>query len=270
VIDQVLAVLAELTKTLLIPGSVPFLLLGMTLAVVLLLMDESRRARGRGLLAALAILYWILSLPIAATGLERLLSSGYGPITSASLAGEAQTVVVLGGGGVTYSTASGSMDVVSDATAFRLLEAERLYALLGQPRLVLSGGSPRSLEEASAESETMRDLLVQRGVPADRMLVETESGNTREQAILLGPLLAELQVGDFVLVTSPSHMRRALGAFADAGLHPVPSTSADAPSGAAATAVFLPSEEGLRRSQTALREVLALVYYGLRGWLSQP
>jgi uncharacterized SAM-binding protein YcdF (DUF218 family) len=270
VIDQVLAVLAELTKTLLIPGSVPFLLLGMTLAVVLLLMDESRRARGRGLLAALAILYWILSLPIAATGLERLLSSGYGPITEASQAEEAQTVVVLGGGGVTYSTSSGAIDVVSDATAFRLLEAERLYTLLGQPRLVLSGGSPRVREGASAESETMRDVLVERGVPVERILVETESGNTREQAILLGRLLPELQVENFVLVTSPSHMRRALGAFADVGLHPVPSTSADAPSGASATAVFLPSEEGLRRSQSALREVLALGYYSVRGWMSQP
>lgn len=269
-IDQVLAVLVELAKTLLIPGSVPFLLLGMTVAVVLLLMDDSRRARGRGLLAALAILYWILSLPVTATGLERLLSGGYAPIAEASQAGGARTVVVLSGGGVTFSAPSGSIDVVSDATAFRLLEAERLYTLLGQPLLVVSGGLPASLEGASAESEAMRDLLASRGVPLDRILVETESGNTREQAILVGRLLAERQVVDFVLVTSPSHMRRALGAFAEVGLHPVPSASSDAPSGASASAVFLPSEEGLRRSQMALREVLALGYYAVRGWLAMP
>lgn len=268
-IDQILAVLAELAKMLLIPGSVPFLLLGMTVGVVLLLMDETRRTRGQGLLAALAILYWALSLPITATGLEKVLADGYGPIAAASEADGARTVVVLSGGGVTFTSPSSSIDVVSDATAYRVLEAERLYRLLDQPLLVLSGGPP-NIEGASAESEAMRDLLEGRGIPADHIEIETESGNTREQAIVVSQWLAEHQVQDFVLVTSPIHMRRAVGVFTAMGLHPVASASADARSGEGSAAPFLPSEEGLRRSQTAFREVLALVYYQVRGWMGAP
>ncbi len=269
-IDQILAVLAELAKTLLIPGSVPFLLLGMTIGVVLLLMDDTRRARGRGLLAALAILYWVLSLPFTAAGLEKILADGYAPIAEASEAEGAHVVVILSGGGVTFTAPSGSIDVVSDATAYRVLEAERLYQLLDRPLLVLSGGPPPIIEGASAESESMRDLLEGRGVPADQILIETDSGNTREQAIVVSQLLAERQVQDFVLVTSPIHMRRALGVFTAVGLHPVPSVSADARSRSNSTPMFLPSEEGLRRSQAAFREVLALLYYQVRGWMRAP
>lgn len=268
--NQVLAVLAELVKALLIPGSVPFLLLGMTLGVVLLLMDESRRARGRGLLAALAILYWILSLPATATGLERLLSGSFRPISDAAEAQGADAVVVLSGGGTTFSSPSGSINVVSEATAYRILEAERLYRLLGQPLLILSGGPPPMVTGAAAESESMREALVARGIPADHILVETESGNTREEAIVVAPLLQERQITSFVLVTSPSHMRRAYGAFLDLGMHPIPSVSSDETGEAERGLLFLPSEDGLRRSQLAMREVLALGYYTARGWMSRP
>ncbi|HET7011691.1 MAG TPA: YdcF family protein [Anaerolineales bacterium] len=268
-LDQVLELLAEIAKAFFIPGSVPFLLLGLTLGVVLLLMDETRRSRGRGLLAALAVLYWVLSLPVTASTLEDLLDDDYRPLAAAEEAQGASTVVVLGGGGETLHAPAGSIDVVSDSTAYRVLEAERLFTMLGQPTLILSGGRAPTTPEGSPESEAMRDLLVDRGVPPDRIVLDVESGDTHEQAVILGRLLADRQVEDFVLVTSPLHMRRALGAFADSGLHPIPSAAAAASDGREA-ARFLPSEEGLRRSQMVMREVIALGYYFVRGWLATP
>ncbi len=268
-LDQVLAVLAELTKALFIPGSVPFLLLGVTIGVILLLMDETRRTRGRGLLAALAVLYWVLSLPATASLLERLMADGYRPLEAASEAEGASTVVVLGGGSVTLRSAADSLDVVSEATAYRVLEAERLYELLGQPTLILSGGPPSTLAESSPESEAMQDVLVDQGVAPEDILLDTDSGNTHEQAIFVAGLLAEQPAETFVLVTSPIHMRRALGAFADEGLSPVPSPAVEGPRPEDA-ARFLPSESGLRRSQAVIREAIALVYYLARGWLTAP
>ncbi|HSB90411.1 MAG TPA: YdcF family protein [Anaerolineales bacterium] len=266
--DAVLAVAAEIVKALLIPGSVPFLLLGMTVAVILLLMDESRRARGRGLLAALVLLYWILSLPITAKGLETVLADGYTSVAEAGEAQGARTVVVLGGGSQTFSLSSVAIDVPSDATAYRVLEADRLYRLLDHPLLILSGGPPSGT--AAAEGEVMRELLAQQGVTADQMVTEIETGNTHEQAVVVAQLLAERKIESFILVTSPIHMRRAVGAFAEQGLHPIPSVSSDARSAGASAMPFLPSEEGLRRSQSALREIMALIYYSVRGWMGAP
>jgi uncharacterized SAM-binding protein YcdF (DUF218 family) len=268
-LDQVLSVLAELAKALFIPGSVPFLLLGMTLGVILLLMDENRRTRGRGLLAALAVLYWVLSLPASASALEGLLADAYRPLETVLEAEGARTVVVLGGGSVTLRSESASIDVVSEATTFRVLEAERLYELLGQPTLILSGGPPPTLAEASAESQAMRDLLVARGVAPEHILLDTASGNTHEQSIVVAGMLAEQQAVVFVLVTSPIHMRRAAGAFADEGLSPIPSAAVEGPRPEDATP-FLPSEAGLRRSQAVMREAIALAYYLARGWLTTP
>jgi uncharacterized SAM-binding protein YcdF (DUF218 family) len=264
--DAILSILAELAKALFIPGSVPFLLLALTVGVVLLLMDETRRARGRGLLAGLAVLYWVLSLPITAATLEKLVAGDFGPIQSVNEAEGARSVVVLGGGGLTLRSGSEAIDLVSDSTAYRILEAQRLYELLDGPTLVLSGGPPPTLPDGRAESEAMRDLLVARGVDPGDILVETESGNTHDQALLVRGMLTGESAQNFVLVTSPIHMRRAVGTFTEVGLHPVPSAGPEG-EGRGHVGRFLPSEEGLRRSQTVMREIIALLYYYARGWL---
>ena len=62
-------------------------------------------------------------------------------------------------------------------------------------------------------------------MPTDRVIIESESRNTREEAVILKRLLAERGIDRFVIVTSPIHMGRSLAAFAVEGMHPVPSAS---------------------------------------------
>jgi uncharacterized SAM-binding protein YcdF (DUF218 family) len=114
----------------------------------------------------------------------------------------------------------------------------------------------------------MRAELVARGIPDDKIWVESVSPDTHEQAIRLSDLLRGQGIDSFVLVTSPSHMRRALGAFAAMGMHPIPSAAVAARRARGLEpSIFLPSADGLDSSQAAAREVLALIYYSLRGWL---
>jgi uncharacterized SAM-binding protein YcdF (DUF218 family) len=115
----------------------------------------------------------------------------------------------------------------------------------------------------------MRDVLVARGVAPEHILLDTDSGNTHEQAVVVTDMLSEQQAEDFVLVTSPIHMRRAVGAFTDEGLSPIPSAAVEGARPEDATP-FLPSEAGLRRSQAVMREAIALTYYLARGWLTTP
>ena len=265
--NALIEIVVELVKALL-PGSLLFLLIGLTFGVVLLLSGEGRRMRGRGWLAGLAILYWLLSMPIIATGMESLLGAGYEPLASAAEAEGAETVVVLTGGGVTLHGVDGTYDVLSTASAYRMLEAERVFLLLDPPLLIISGGPAGGVPSGTPESEAMKAQLVARGIPAARIELETEAPDTHQQAVLVGELLETQGIESFVLVTSAQHMRRALGSFAALGMAPVPSAAVEPPTGGSLAATqFLPSADALSRSYLAIREGFALLYYAVRGWM---
>ncbi|HSR48270.1 MAG TPA: YdcF family protein, partial [Anaerolineales bacterium] len=223
-LDAVLEFASDLTKSLL-PGGIPFLLIGLTVGVVLLLRREGRRSRAVGWLAGLAIFYWLLAMPLVAGGLERVLASGYRPLDNASEASGAELVVVLTGGGVTLRADGQAIDILSQASAYRMLEAERLYDLLGGPRLLISGGPAGGVPEGNPEAEAMKAELIARGIPEAQIWVESASPDTHQQAILVGRKLHELGIEPFVLVTSAEHMRRALGAFRQEGMDPIPSAA---------------------------------------------
>jgi uncharacterized SAM-binding protein YcdF (DUF218 family) len=253
----------------LLPGSLLFLLVAVTVGVVLLLTGRGRRTGAVAWLAGLAIFYWLISLPAVPSAIERGLGAGYAPLASAADAGEARHVVVLTGGGVTLHGLDGTFDILSTAGGYRLLEAERLYRLLGEPTLILSGGPAGREADGTPESLAMKAELTARGIPQDKIWLETESPDTHQQAIHVASLLESEDVETFVLVTSTPHMRRAMGAFAAQGMEPIPSTADPGTTdGARALSMFLPSAEALARSELAFREVFALIYYALRGWLA--
>jgi uncharacterized SAM-binding protein YcdF (DUF218 family) len=267
VVNVLIEIASALVKALL-PGSMLFLLVGVTIGVILLLTGRGRRTPAVAWLAGLAMFYWVISLPIVPRTLEGWLGAGYAPLASAAEAGGARHVVVLTGGAVSLHGLDGTFDIPSTATAYRLLEAERLYRLLEEPILILSGGPAGGEQDGTPESESMKADLMERGVPGDKIWLDTESPDTHQQAIRVGERLQQEGVETFVLVTSQPHMRRAMGAFVDQGMTPIPSPAERGPSRSPdGPAQYLPSAEGLSESETAFREIFANVYYALRGWL---
>jgi uncharacterized SAM-binding protein YcdF (DUF218 family) len=227
--------------------------------------DAQRWARHG--LTALAASYWLLATPGFSAMLAGGLDPGYTPMAGRSEATDVQAVVVLGGGSLTTANDSGAVHSLSEDSALRVLEAARLYRLLGDPVVIASGGNQGGGLDFT-ESQAMADVLVDLGVPADRIVQDPDSASTHEQAVNMRRLLAQHGVQGFVLVTSPAHMTRALGAFRKAGLAPVPAP-ASAPAGVELGPIrrWVPSEDGLDRSRSAIREYLALLYYWARGWL---
>lgn len=259
---------ADFVKEFLLPGSLSFLLLGLTLGAAALFGGLRARAWGRGWLAVLAAGYWLMSMPLVAGGLETALGSGFGPIANSSELEGVEAIVVLGGGSVTHRAPGGEVQLLSDSSALRAIEAARLYRLTDKPWVIASGGASELLGGESAESEAMRLVLMQLGVPAERILLEAASQNTRGQALALGPMLEEQGIERFVLVTSPTHMPRALMAFRAVGLEPIPSVAAQHSEALPLPSFPLQPDLGaLEASKVALREAIALAYYGLRGWL---
>jgi uncharacterized SAM-binding protein YcdF (DUF218 family) len=93
----------------------------------------------------------------------------------------------------------------------------------GFQRLVISGGPEGGKRPVSA---SMADFVVALGVPRDRILLETQSRSTRQNAVMTAELLKGIE-GTRVLLTSDIHMRRARAAFARAGVVTVPAPIPD-------------------------------------------
>ena len=237
----------------------------------MLYLRDSAARWGRRWLTLLAATYLALSSPLAARSLEAVLDLDVQSAGDPAAEPAAVAIVVLGGGTVSYRTASGTISELSDSTSLRLLEAVRLYELLNEPWLIVSGGSPSGDESVPPETEPMVQELLAAGIPAARIRTDPVSGSTREQAVNLAGMIRELRAEPFLLVTSPIHMRRALASFRAEQLAPVPAPSAQHALGhPVLRGGWLPHPAALDASQAALRETLALGYYWLRGWLRSP
>src|ERR1035437_1540151 len=113
----------------------------------------------------------------------------------------------------------------------------------------------------------MRVALVQLGVPADRIVLESESVNTHDEAVLVAPMLRALHVDRVVVVTSDIHMRRSMATFRGAGLDAVPAIAPDPFNSESRVRSFVPTTEGLRFTGGVVHEYVGLAYYRVRGWL---
>ncbi|HEY43091.1 MAG TPA: YdcF family protein [Anaerolineae bacterium] len=260
----------EIIKEYFVPGSIPFLLIGMALGVILLY-RRSSATWGKRWLTLLVVLYLALSTPLSFKAMESALGRGYTDRLDAEELEGVTGIVILGGGSITLRSDREEMNILSDAGILRVWEGVRLYHNLDEAWVFVSGGVNERVGMTTPESLPMRDMLIDGGVPASRILLESSSSNTFEQALNLGPLLEARGVERFVMVTSPSHMRRAMATFTAQGLDPIPAPSKQHPDDFLADrSVFLPNSQALEESRMAMREIMALLYYGLRGWLSSP
>jgi uncharacterized SAM-binding protein YcdF (DUF218 family) len=258
-----------LAKQTLLPGTLGFLIIGVAAGAVLLRRGQAAQRWGRGWVAFLAAAYWILSIPIGADALVACVGYGYGPVDAATARG-ADAVVVLDGGALRFRNSGGEIAVVSRASALRVIEALRVYRLADRPWLVVTGGTYGPPNGTLPEGEAVRAALIQAGVDPKRIVLDSTSRNTREHALNIGRILHEHGAGRFVLVTSHTHIRRALGAFREAGLDPIPSAAPVWPNGDRSLwerARFWPSTDTLQVSADALYDAFGLVYYRMRGWM---
>jgi len=260
--------IVELIKEMLIPGSTMFLMIGLILGVVLLFCGWKTEKWGRRWLLFLAILYLLLSIPLTASLLERGLSVGYEPISTITEVSDTEAIVILGGGGASFRAGELEVNTLSESSALRAMEGARLYQMLDDPIVIVSGGTNPRVGLLTPESKPMRDTLVELGVPSHKILLESNSFNTHDQALNIPPMLAAAGVERFILVTSPAHMRRAYFTFVEQGLDPVPaiSTQRSETSNFSSNSI-VPGPGALAGSQSALREWMGLIYYTLRGWI---
>jgi uncharacterized SAM-binding protein YcdF (DUF218 family) len=255
------------------PASIAAFLLLLFIGLALIYSRRTAIARfGRWWLTALFFGYWLISCPAGVRLLARTLTADYRPLASADEARGAQAVVLLSAGSRNIRAAGGRLPMVTYPTALRALEAARVYRLLGNPIVVCSGGRTDPEPDALPESEAMRLAMIQLGVPPDRIIGESESSNTHDEAVALKRIFKERVIERFVIVTSSVHMGRSLATFASEGLYPVGSAAPLYPDAGNRSKMFplMPSDASLDVGNAIIYEWLALAYYWKHGWLGEP
>jgi uncharacterized SAM-binding protein YcdF (DUF218 family) len=232
-------------------------------AAWLRLRPASRAARR--CLAGVVVGYLLASIYAVPFLASRVLVRGFHHFSAAD-GKDAQAIVLLGAGTTTILDGERHFTILDRTAAMRVLEASRVYDLIGPVWVISSGGVPQFPHPREPSAVTMRQGLVQLGVPESKILLESESLTTHDEAVLIAPMLRSLGVTRSVLVTSDVHMRRSIGTFRAAGISVVPAIAPNPMKPEAIWQWLIPTERGFYLSESLLHEALGIPYYGVRGW----
>jgi uncharacterized SAM-binding protein YcdF (DUF218 family) len=174
-------------------------------------------------------------------------------------------IIVLGGTVQERQTLAHGVLAINDAGE-RIIAMADLARRYPTARVIFTGGAGSYSNAPKPEAEVVQQQLGTLGLAADRVLIESQSLNTVENAIFSKRMVQPKTGETWLLVTSAWHMPRSIGIFRnvswDVVAYPVDFRTAGWQD---ATRGFSSVSEGLRRTEVATREWLGLVVYRLTG-----
>ena len=213
------------------------------------------------LCAALFLLYAgaVMLTPLPEWSLQTLENRFAAPASGPRVAG----IIVLGGATDNGSVAAARGQPGLNGNAERLTTAIALHRAMPDRPLIVSGFSGRLNPSGLNEAEITRLFFQQQGLPLTQVRFEARSRNTAENARYTAEIAGDSQL-PWLLITSASHMPRAVASFRVAGLavlpHPVDFRTEP-------ERLVWPREpsSSLSIARIALREWLGLIAYYLTG-----
>ncbi|MDI6451278.1 YdcF family protein [Anaerobaca lacustris] len=213
------------------------------------------------LLATLLLL--ILSFPPFANALTYSVESRV-PMPDADVLSTLDVIVVLGGGGFPSGGFRTEAEL-SGRSYPRLYHGVRLFQQGHADVIAFCGGEIREGKER--EAEIMKAMAVQMGVPAEKILTETTSATTQQNASGLAELLPAAPNRRIGIVTSATHALRSVRTFAahfpDDTVVPVPVHYQYDPDPWHAKNLR-PTVDAFVQSTGALHEWIGLLWYRVR------
>lgn len=174
-------------------------------------------------------------------------------------------IIVLGGAEDGWIS-SGRGGLAVNEAAERITETLRLALAYPQAKVAITGGVARLLHEDKEGSSAVAAFFQDVGVSKDRLIVETQSRNTYENATRTLPLINANPGETWLLVTSAFHMPRSVGVFRKAGLDVVAYPVDFRVRGSEDLTRWFPSlPAGLKRFDMVLKEWAGLIAYRLTG-----
>ena len=235
------------------PGTIVLVLLGYGFFHLAL----SRGSKKKGLLAlglGMGCFYLFTTAPLP-NYLVHVLESRYQPITSLQDLADIQYIVVLSEG-LRLNDEVPITSQLAETTVMRVVEGVRLFQLLsGFPVIIMTGGGPNN-----DMGERMKLLAQALGVPSEKIVAETQSRDTHGNATGVRPFVKD---APFLLVTSASHLPRAMAIFQKLGMKPIGAPADFHFSKEVMLADYFPSGEYLTTMEALVHEYLGLAYLTL-------
>jgi uncharacterized SAM-binding protein YcdF (DUF218 family) len=238
-----------------------WLLLGLLVTLGAIWRDKRRLAHWAGFAtfaATLALTIWPLG--------DLLLAPLEGRYPVAPALDRVDGIIVLGGAERTGAYRRWGTPQFDDAGE-RVMAAVTLAARFPRAQLIFTGGQGAWIKgkDGLGPSRMTRLAWTELGVASERIVLETASRNTAENARLTLERIAPAPGQRFVLVTSAFHMPRAMQSFARAGWTNVTAWPVDFRSGDLADGASWRLDEHLSGLDIALKEYLGLLVYQLTG-----
>lgn len=169
-------------------------------------------------------------------------------------------VVVLAGGHV-HEPGMPITSQLSSSSLVRLVEGLRIYRRHPGSKLVVDGSG-----KVIPTAHLMEQLALELGVPREDIVMDPRPKDTKDEARLLKAIVSD---APFVLVTSASHMPRAMAMFKKQGMQPLPAPTGHQVLRKAHSEFedFFPSGGSIRHAETFVYEYLAWAWAKLRGQL---
>lgn len=180
----------------------------------------------------------------------------------AQVEGRVDGIIVLGGGidsGLSAARGTPALTRHGD----RMTATAILAARHPEAKVLVTSGQSALLQKEALEGPFMRQFLVDLGVPEDRILVESQSRNTAENAINARMVAHPAPDERWLLVTSAFHMPRAVGCFRRLGWDVTPYPADYLTKGQGGLALDFNLLRGLDHLHLGLKEWIALVAYRL-------
>jgi len=189
------------------------------------------------------------------------LENRYPPLLSVKNLPEIRWIVILGGGHTSDPQMPANSQLYHSSLA-RLVEGIRLHHSLPGSKLILSGGA---LYDPVPEAEVLADVALALRVDKQNLILESLSRDTEEEARLIQKMVGK---DAFALVTSASHMPRAMAFFRKLGMHPIPAPTdygiKESLGEEISPGIFFPGSMELRNTEAAVYEYLGLAWAKLR------
>lgn len=229
-----------------------------------LLRRIGRRKSGTTILFVSFVTLLAAAFTALPTALLKPLETRFPP--PADLATPPDGILVLGGALDTVATAHwGSPQLIDGAE--RLVVLADLARRYPDAKLVFTGGHMDLVEGERPEAEHAAGLFETFGIPGDRLVLETTSRNTRENAINSFELVHPEPGETWLLVTSAFHMPRAMGVFRAAGWPGLVAWPVDYRSLDGVPVIGRQfASEGLFLTDIAAKEWMGLIAYRVAGY----
>lgn len=240
----------------------PFLLLLMGVAIALLWFTRWQKS-ARTLLTLSWLTLLLISLQPVADKMLKPIEDSY-PTWQG---GENVNYIVVLGGGYTWNPDwAPSSNLINNSLA-RVTEGVRLWLANPGAKIIFTGAAAPTNPVTSAE--TSARVAQSLGVPRQNIITLDSPKDTEEEAAAVA---RELGQQPFLLVTSASHLPRAMIFFRQQGLRPIaaPANQLAITSALQTHERIIPSPVWLMHSDRVVYETLGRIWQKIKGTASQP